>query len=235
MAVGTFFPVDAIRIRVADSRPDVGPGSLDRSRGSPGIPIRVLPPELPLRTRFYAAARTEFQFAVDFMTRFLATLLEVAESEGVGLEEAFTRLGQPFDQRLLDTLAALLEHPNSPPQADSDSQGTEGESPSRVLGRLADLLADEHFEGSIRRNRATALGVPNRGMARTGAKPFPFNRGERNSDYIPFFVSGVSRGRTHFGFGFSGGAGFETPGRRDLGSANRQWEARDSSSERSGE
>ena len=148
VAVGTFFPVDAIRIRVAI--PDL---------------TWVLDPSIdPVAHRAFRSEFFHRSFLEDPLLRgranefqlqwihdaLLATLLEVAESEGVGLEEAFTRLGQPFDQRLLDTLAALLEHPNSPPQADSDSQGTEGESPSRVLGRLADLLADEHFEGSIR-------------------------------------------------------------------------------------
>ena len=149
VAVGTFFPVDAIRFRVAI--PDLA---------------WVLDPSIdPVAHRAFRSEFFHRSFLEDPVLRgranefqlqwihdaLLATLLEVAESEGTGPEEAFTQLGQPFDHRLLDTLATLLEHPSSPPQVDSDNQLTEGEPPSRVLDRLADLLADEHFDGRIRR------------------------------------------------------------------------------------
>ena len=63
--------------------------------------------------------------------------------------------------------------------------------------------------------------------------PFPFDRRKRNSGRIPLFVPGVSRGRTHAGFGLSGGARFDSTRTEKSGSANRRWAGRDSSSERS--
>lgn len=148
VAVGTFFPVDAIRIRVPIPDltwildPSIDPVA-HRAFRSEYFHRRFLEdPELRRRANEF-----QLQWMHDAL---LATLLEIAESDGTGLEEAFADLGQPLDDRLLETLEALLEHPSRASEAESNDLSAETES-SRVYEGLAQLLAEDDFDGSVRR------------------------------------------------------------------------------------
>ena len=126
------------------------------------------------------------------MTRFSRPWSGVADREATGLEEVFAQLGQPFYQRLLDTLAALLEHPSTPPRANSGDQLTDDQSPSRVHERLADLLADKHFQDRVRRIVPLLWAPPTEEWLGRARARFLSTVGKRNSGRILFFVPGVS-------------------------------------------
>ena len=148
VAVGTFFPVDAIRIRIPV--PDLN-WVLDSSV-TPAV-------HRAFRTEFFHwrfigdpilrshANEFQLQWIHDAL---LSTLLDVAESNRIGLEEAFTRLGRPFGPRFFDTLEALLEHPSTTSEGDWGNDSTEDKAPTRVYQRLVDLFANNEFERRVR-------------------------------------------------------------------------------------
>ena len=149
VALGTFFAVDAMRIRV--EVPDLA---------------WVLDPTIdPVAHRAFRSEFFHWSFLADPVLRsranefqlqwihdaVLATLLQVAERTGTGLKEALTELGPSFRQSLLETLQALLEYPSTSRQADSEDGFGEDESPSRVHQRLAEVLADSTFATRVQR------------------------------------------------------------------------------------